>query len=144
MRASTFSAARLRQHVFIEREIGDDPLQARILVLELPHPAQLADAQVPVAFLPDVERGLADAELAADIGDRRAGFRLPERVGECSSENFDRFIDPFLAGFGPLPAGAYSSFRLSSNSGGTSGRLRTFALRRQPLTTRRFTAQLSR
>jgi hypothetical protein len=54
----------------------------RILVLELADAAYLAHAEMAVALPPDVERGLADAELAADVADRRSGVRLAERVGD--------------------------------------------------------------
>ena len=55
-------------------------LRPRILVLELADPAHLVHPEVPVALLPDVERGLADPELAADVADRRAGDRPPFRT----------------------------------------------------------------
>jgi hypothetical protein len=80
--ASTFAPEGLRQHVLVEREIGDQALQPRILILELPHASHLVDAEVPEALLPDVKRGLADPELAADVADRRPGIGLPERVGD--------------------------------------------------------------
>ncbi len=66
--------------MLVEREIGDEPLQARILILELAHPAHLVHAKVAVALLPDAERRLADPELPTDIADRRPGFCLPARV----------------------------------------------------------------
>src|SRR5438093_7962564 len=66
--------------MFVEREIGDQPLQSRILVLELPHPAHLVDAQMPEPLLPDVECGLADAELPTDVGGGCPRLGLPERV----------------------------------------------------------------
>src|SRR4029434_10778180 len=53
--ASTFAPERLSQHVLVEREVGDQALQSRILVLELADAAHLVDAEVPVALLPDVE-----------------------------------------------------------------------------------------
>src|SRR5262245_22203029 len=70
------------QHVHVEREVGDQALQPRILVLELADPPDLVDPEMPVPPLPHVERGLADPELTADITDRRPGVRLAERVGD--------------------------------------------------------------
>jgi hypothetical protein len=67
--------------VLVEREIGDETLQAGILVLDLPDTPHLVDAEVRKALLPDVERRLADAGLAADVDNRRARVGLPDRVG---------------------------------------------------------------
>ena len=80
--------------MLVEREIGDEPLQPIVFVLELPQAAQLTHTQVRVLFLPGVEGGFADPELAAHITDRCSGVGLAQRVGDCSSENFDRFIGP--------------------------------------------------
>jgi hypothetical protein len=71
---------RLGEHVLVEREIGDEPLQPRILVFELAHAPDFVHAQMPEPLLPNVERRLADPGLAADIADRRPCLRLPERV----------------------------------------------------------------
>jgi uncharacterized protein (DUF1330 family) len=57
--------------VLVEREIGDEPLQPIVLVLELPQAAQLTHAQVRVLFLPGVEGGFANPELAAHIADQK-------------------------------------------------------------------------
>jgi hypothetical protein len=71
---------RLAQHVLVQREVSDQLLQAPILVLHLPQPAQLADAEVGILLLP-IEKGrLADAGLPADIRHRHAALRLPQRV----------------------------------------------------------------
>src|SRR5204862_3272938 len=43
---------------------------------------ELGDAQRAEALLPPVERLLADAELAADLADRRAGLGLAQREGD--------------------------------------------------------------
>src|SRR6185503_2789208 len=80
--ASTFAPEGLREHVLVERQVGDQALQPCILVLELAHAAHLVDAEVPIALLPHVEGRLADAELAAHVADRRACLRLAERVGD--------------------------------------------------------------
>jgi hypothetical protein len=48
--------------VFVEREISDEPLQGRILILELTNPPYLVQPQVPVALLPNVERRFAQNE----------------------------------------------------------------------------------
>jgi hypothetical protein len=48
---------RLLQDVFVEREVGDQPLQSPILVLELADLSRLIEAQVRVLLLPEVERG---------------------------------------------------------------------------------------
>jgi hypothetical protein len=53
--------------VLVEREIGDEPLEPIVLVLELPEPTELAHSQVGVLLLPDLERRLTHAHLPTDI-----------------------------------------------------------------------------
>src|SRR5262252_10940071 len=79
-RASGVFSQRLRQHVLVEREIGDQTLQSGVFVLELPQAAELAHAQMRVLLLPRIERGLADPQLPAHVADRRAAFGLAQRV----------------------------------------------------------------
>src|SRR5215467_16359628 len=81
-RASGVFSQRLRQHVLIEREIGDQALQPRVFVLQLTEPAELAHPQVRVLLLPCVKRRLAHAELPADVPDRGAALDLAQRVGD--------------------------------------------------------------
>src|SRR6516164_196958 len=81
-RASGVFSQRLRQHVLVEREIGDQMLQSGVFVLELPQAAELAHAQMRVLLLPDVERGLADPQLPAHVADRAATLGLAQRVGD--------------------------------------------------------------
>jgi hypothetical protein len=71
--------------VLVQREIRHEALQPIVFVLELSEPAQLADAQVGVLLLPGVERGFADAQLPADVADRRAGLDLPKRLRDLLS-----------------------------------------------------------
>jgi hypothetical protein len=106
--------------VFIEREIGHQALQPPVFVLELPEPPELAHAQVRVLLLPGIERGFADAELPANVADRRAGLDLAEGIGDLLLGEFRALLRsrPFLSGPPkPLP---YSGFRLPSFSGETS------------------------
>jgi hypothetical protein len=51
VRALDFFLQGLRQHVLIEREIGDEPLQSVIFLLQLSEPTQLAYAQMGVLLL---------------------------------------------------------------------------------------------
>lgn len=44
-------------------------LQPTILVFQLPQPPQLADLEAAVLCLPPLERPVADAVFAADLGD---------------------------------------------------------------------------
>src|SRR5262249_48342149 len=81
VRASTFAPEGLREHVLVEREIGDQAFQPGVFILELPDPPYFVHAEMPVALLPDVERGLTDAELATHIRHRRPRLGLAERVG---------------------------------------------------------------
>jgi len=76
---------------------------------------ELIAAEVRESLLSDVERGLADAGLAADVGDRRACVRLPERVGDLLLREFDRFIDPrVLTGGNRRRLALYASFAVPS------------------------------
>src|SRR5215470_18056776 len=81
-RASGVFLERLRQHVFVEREVGDQTLQSGVFVLELPQAAELAHAQMRVLLLPGVERRLAHAELPAHVADRSAALGVAQRVGD--------------------------------------------------------------
>jgi hypothetical protein len=63
------------EHRLIQRQIGDDLLQASILLLELRDPPPLGHPHAGVALLPVVERRLAHAEPAAELG-HAAGQRL--------------------------------------------------------------------
>lgn len=76
MWASDFFSQRLGEDVFVEGQVRDDALQTGILVLERSQLPQLADAQVGIFLLPDVEGGLADAQLSADIGRRGSALDL--------------------------------------------------------------------
>jgi len=49
-RALDFFAQSLRQHVFIEREIGHEPFQPAVLLFHLPQSAEFAHAQMRVLF----------------------------------------------------------------------------------------------
>lgn len=68
--------------MLVECEIGDQALQARVLLLELPQAPEFAHPEVRVALLPDVERRLAHAELPTDIPDWGAALRLPQGLGD--------------------------------------------------------------
>ena len=68
--------------MLVECEVRDQTLQPRVFVLELPQAAELAHAQVRVLLLPRIERGFTDAELPADVADRRPGLDLAEGVGD--------------------------------------------------------------
>src|SRR5215467_4998240 len=80
-RASGVFSQRLRQHVLVEREIGDEPFEPMVFLLELPESSQLAHPQVGILLLPRIERRLAHAQLPADVPDRGAALDLAQRVG---------------------------------------------------------------
>lgn len=81
------------RHLAVKGQVGDDPLQSRILVLDLLQPTHLVRQQPAIALLP-VELGrLADPGLAADLRDRRASLALlqDERLSRACV-NLDAFI----------------------------------------------------
>jgi hypothetical protein len=80
VRAVDFFSQGLRQHVLVEREIGDEPFQSTVFFFQLPEPAQFTPPQVGVLFLPGVEGGVTPPELPAEVADRGAGFCLSDRV----------------------------------------------------------------
>ena len=80
--ASAFFSERLGEHVLVERQVGDQLLQAPILVLDLPQPAQLADSQVGVLPFPEVERRLAEAPLPTDIRHGGPALGLAQGKGD--------------------------------------------------------------
>jgi hypothetical protein len=73
-------AERPLQDMLIQREIRDELLQPGILLFDLTHPAQLADAQVRELLLPYVERRLTLPSLPTDIGHGGATLGLPQRT----------------------------------------------------------------
>jgi hypothetical protein len=69
------------QDRLVEAEVGHQPLQLGILVLELLQPTNFRDAHRAEPLLPPVERLLKHAELAADLRDRLARRLLRQGVG---------------------------------------------------------------
>ncbi len=70
--ASKLSPNGVLQHLFVQRQVGDDPLQLGVLVLELLQPPHLGRQQAVVLSLPIEVGRLADPGLAADIRHRYA------------------------------------------------------------------------
>ena len=87
----------LRQHVLIEREIGDEPFQSTVFFFQLPEPPQFAHPQMGVLLLPGVERGVTHPELPAEVADGVPASACRIAYTICSSENFDRFMGPLLS-----------------------------------------------
>src|SRR5215470_9728991 len=87
-RASGGFSQRLRQHVFVERELGDEPFEPMAILLELPESSQLAHPQAGILLLPRIERHLAHAQLPADIPDRGAALDLAQGVGHLLLRGF--------------------------------------------------------
>lgn len=74
------------EYVRIEGQVGDQRLERAVLLLKLLDAAQLGEAHARIfAFPVGITQGeclLNDAECAADLHDRRAGFGLAERVDD--------------------------------------------------------------
>jgi hypothetical protein len=66
-RASDFFSQGLRQHVLIEREVGDEPLQSTVFLFHLSEPPQFTHALMGVLLFPGVEGLLGDPELATEV-----------------------------------------------------------------------------
>jgi hypothetical protein len=102
--------------VLVEREIGDEPLQLIVFVLEQAQTAQLSHGQIRVLSA-GREGGFADTELTADIADRCSGIGLAQCVGDQLLGEFRplRWSPPWRGG--PPKPSLYSSFDLPSFSG---------------------------
>src|SRR5438270_194118 len=79
--ASELFSDHLAQDVFIEREIGYETLQARVLITQLAELADLGEPELGVLLLPEVKARLAHPDLTAHIRHRCAAFRLAQRHG---------------------------------------------------------------
>ena len=97
MRASDFFSQGLRQHVFVEREVSDEPFEPAIFFFHLSEAPQLAHAEMGKILFPGVGRGGTHSELSAEVTDRGAGFNLPDRVDNLFFRGFDRFMGPLLS-----------------------------------------------
>src|SRR5580704_10532253 len=60
------------EHLTIQCQVGDQPLEARVLFTQLPQFADLGRTEAAKALAPGVERRFGDAQLSRDLGDRRA------------------------------------------------------------------------
>lgn len=65
-----------------EAEIRDNRLELSVLFAQLTKLANLRRSEAAKAAPPEIEGILVDTELAADLGDRRTGFSLPQRCGD--------------------------------------------------------------
>jgi len=64
------------QHWLVEHQIGNDLLEPRVLVFELPQSTQFRRSQTGELAFPIEKRRLRDADLAADFRYGNAGLRL--------------------------------------------------------------------
>ena len=90
MQALEFSRRGHFEDVDVERLIGDDALEAPVLVLERLHLRYVAHFHAPEFRFPVVKRGGADAMFSAEILGRDAGFMLFEDANDL------RFAEPRL------------------------------------------------
>lgn len=67
----------LLQHMPIEREIRDQPLQLGAFFPQLPQLPQFTQPKPRILPLPHIERLLADAYLAADLRDGCSTLHVP-------------------------------------------------------------------
>jgi len=82
----------LLQDLLVQRQVGHDPLQPRILILEHLQPPQLGHAEVRILLLPCVVPGFRHADLPASstTGVTESANRSAYAI--CSSLNLDFFI----------------------------------------------------
>src|ERR1700716_4479674 len=75
-RASPFLSQKVLQRRIVQHGVGQQPLQPGVLVLQRLQPLGLRDIHPAELRFPFVDTGVADAMLAAQIGDRNAGLVL--------------------------------------------------------------------
>src|SRR3954471_2330339 len=75
-RASPLLSQEILQRRVVQHGIRQQPLQLRVLVLQCPQPPGLRDIHPTEFGFPFVDAGVADAVLAAEIGDRHPGLVL--------------------------------------------------------------------
>jgi len=94
-----------RGHLFqdrrIERLIGENPLEAQILLLQPLHPLGLIHAQSAVFILPAIVRLLGDAELPAGVERGQASAGVELNRSQMLNNLFGRI--PFLGHAADLP-----------------------------------------
>ena len=76
MKALEFSLSYDLEGIDVEREIGDDPFEPAILILERAHLGDVTDLKATVLGLPFVEGLRTDTVSAAQLLRIRAGFGL--------------------------------------------------------------------
>ena len=81
MRASVVSLGDDLERLDVQRLIGNDVLQPPVLVFELLKPHEVARFEAAVFRAPRVQRCLANAILAAEVGRFQAGFEFLARAG---------------------------------------------------------------
>src|SRR6218665_270864 len=69
------------QHRLVQAQVGHDLLELAILLFKLAQASKVRRPHAGVLLTPLVERGIADAHLAADLLDADAQLRLLQRVG---------------------------------------------------------------
>src|SRR5579883_211006 len=70
------------QDLTIERQICHEAFEACVFLAQLAQLSDLGRTEAAKAFTPGVERRFGNAELAGDVGDRRAGFDLAQCGGD--------------------------------------------------------------
>ena len=98
-----------------KRQVGDNLFELGVFVPERPELAQPLQPQAAELFLPPVERLLANAEPAADLGDFLAPFDLVERVNDflvaaAFSGHRLRLVSSLAGLAGPLRKSQIASF----------------------------------
>jgi non-ribosomal peptide synthetase component F len=76
LRAPTVFSNHRLQSIFIQRQVGDQPLQSPVLIPQLLGFLRFADLHAAVLGFPGVQRMLADADLARHIFHFSPGFHL--------------------------------------------------------------------
>jgi hypothetical protein len=91
-----YPGSNLQEHVAVQRQVGDELLQAGVIHLELAHAPKLGVAQPGVFALPVVEGGLADPILhqTSVVGVPVCACCRANRIWD--SVNLDFFMAVFL------------------------------------------------
>jgi hypothetical protein len=78
--ASVFFWQHVLEDLLVERQLGDELIEPRVLPLEILQPRELGLRQRPVLLAPAIERGLGYTVLPAELRHRHPGLRLLDGI----------------------------------------------------------------
>src|SRR5262249_14970716 len=87
---SEVSRGGLLEDGLVQLRLGQQPLQPRVLLLQVLEAAGLVELQAAVLLAPAIVRGLGDGEVLADLGDGRTPGELDLGLAEPADDLLGR------------------------------------------------------